>query len=514
MSLRALIVAHEHPELSPGGAGIAAYLGFAALKEVDGVEPFFLARTDEPTRKREGTPFSIPGRRADEILFFSDEVDGFLFSQLSNHILERFADLLTRIRPHVIHFHHYAEVGLEFIAIARRIDPRVRIIVTLHEYQAICLNDGQMIKNGTGALCHEASLADCSGCFKNISAERFYKRERFIKDHFSKVDLFIAPSEFLRQRYIAWGVPPWQIVVLENGIRPVQPPPPRWLAPGERRSVFAFFGQITPYTGLDRLLLAFKQLDQLPAEATRGIRLIVNGSGLEGQHPKFVAHMRSLLDDAGDRVHFAGQYSHRDLYDRMATVDWVVVPSIWWENSPLVIQESLAHRRPVICSNIGGMAEKVRRGEDGFHFPVGNVNALFLLILRLASDEGSIWDGLQRTMRVPIAIGEAVGHLLAVYRGESFGVTRPPEISMAASGPLPLVRDDAFEQLVAAQQGPPVPPAILSGFGNPTQTTSPELVGFGEPRPEPWVRRSGRSTAPSIVSPAETAQGHGSKSRR
>jgi len=52
----------------------------------------------------------------------------------------------------------------------------------------------------------------------------------------------------------------------------------------------------------------------------------------------------------------------------MAAVDWVVVPSIWWENSPLVIQEAFAHGRPVICSDIGGMAEKVAHEKNGLHF--------------------------------------------------------------------------------------------------------------------------------------------------
>ncbi len=59
----------------------------------------------------------------------------------------------------------------------------------------------------------------------------------------------------------------------------------------------------------------------------------------------------------------------------MQSVDAVLVPSIWWENSPVVIQEALANGRPVICSDIGGMAENVRPGHDGFHFEAGNPRA-------------------------------------------------------------------------------------------------------------------------------------------
>ena len=60
----------------------------------------------------------------------------------------------------------------------------------------------------------------------------------------------------------------------------------------------------------------------------------------------------------------------------MAEIDWVVVPSIWWENSPLVIQEAFLHGRPVICSDIGGMAEKVEHEVNGLHFRVGDHAAL------------------------------------------------------------------------------------------------------------------------------------------
>ena len=68
----------------------------------------------------------------------------------------------------------------------------------------------------------------------------------------------------------------------------------------------------------------------------------------------------------------------------MNSVDLVLVPSIWWENSPMVIQEALRNRRPVVCSDIGGMAEKVVDGRDGFSFPVGNPVALASLLRRLA----------------------------------------------------------------------------------------------------------------------------------
>jgi len=105
----------------------------------------------------------------------------------------------------------------------------------------------------------------------------------------------------------------------------------------------------------------------------------------------------------------------------MAGVDWVVVPSIWWENSPLVIQEAFAHRRPVICSNIGGMAEKVRDDVDGLHFKVDDAHSLADTLLRAAHTEG-LWERLRESIRPVFPINQAVAAHVALYKSLSNGV--------------------------------------------------------------------------------------------
>ena len=59
----------------------------------------------------------------------------------------------------------------------------------------------------------------------------------------------------------------------------------------------------------------------------------------------------------------------------MARYDWIVVPSTWWENSPVVIQEALAIGKPLICSRIGGMVEKAG-GPNVVLFEVGDAKDL------------------------------------------------------------------------------------------------------------------------------------------
>jgi glycosyltransferase involved in cell wall biosynthesis len=83
-------------------------------------------------------------------------------------------------------------------------------------------------------------------------------------------------------------------------------------------------------------------------------------------------------------VSLRGAYDNTRVHALMQGCHAVLVPSIWWENSPLVIQEAFASGRPVICSDIGGMAEKVRHGIDGFHFRAGNAHDLAALLEDLA----------------------------------------------------------------------------------------------------------------------------------
>ena len=65
-------------------------------------------------------------------------------------------------------------------------------------------------------------------------------------------------------------------------------------------------------------------------------------------------------------------YELSDLDRLMATVDWVVVPSTWWEIFGMVVSEAFLFGKPVICSNIGGIGERVRDGVNGLHFAVGS----------------------------------------------------------------------------------------------------------------------------------------------
>jgi glycosyltransferase involved in cell wall biosynthesis len=82
----------------------------------------------------------------------------------------------------------------------------------------------------------------------------------------------------------------------------------------------------------------------------------------------------------------------------MARADWIVAPSVWWENAPLVLLEARAAGRPAIVSGIGGMAEMVADGRDGIHAPAGDPLGL-ADAMRRAADTPGLWDRMAAAIR-------------------------------------------------------------------------------------------------------------------
>jgi glycosyltransferase involved in cell wall biosynthesis len=95
-----------------------------------------------------------------------------------------------------------------------------------------------------------------------------------------------------------------------------------------------------------------------------------------------------------------GAYDMSDLASRMARVDWCLVPSVWREAFGLVVSEAFLYGRPVICSDQGGPAERVRHEMDGLQFALGDARALAETMKRCATEDG-LWERLHANIQPP-----------------------------------------------------------------------------------------------------------------
>ncbi|WHI48563.1 glycosyltransferase family 4 protein [Microbulbifer sp. JMSA004] len=406
---RILIVSHGHPDHSKGGAEVAAYNLFKEY-ERRGLDTVFLARTNQASHG--GSAFSTINSEK-EILFHTHMSDFFLFqSGCKKHVWQEFRALLQRYRPTVVHFHHYIHMGLELVREVRNTLPDTRIVMTLHEYLAICANNGQMVKPGKQMkLCYKSSPADCGRCFPERSTADFFLREKYIKSIFNLVDKFVSPSHFLVDRYKDWGIPEEKLIMIENGQPEVERPAARPLGEGEKRGRFAFFGQINPFKGVDVLLEAFKLL---PDEVREEVHLDIHGANLEGQTEEFQEKIHDLLEELGDLVTLHGSYESHEIGKLMEQADWVIIPSVWWENSPMVIQEAFNHGRPLIGSDIGGMVEKITDGINGYNFRHGNSNSLKSAITK-AHERAVDWEFISKGITSPLSINDCAEKHLEAY---------------------------------------------------------------------------------------------------
>jgi glycosyltransferase involved in cell wall biosynthesis len=412
--LRVLVCSHSHPKITHGGAEIAAFRLFSELDATPGTEAWFLGCNTLAGMERDGIALTQPFSAREYVYCTGGQFDWFRFANGDARFPGELEALLAELRPDIVHLHHYVNYGVEMLLTIRRTLPQARIVVTLHEYLAICNHFGQMVKRGHFSLCDHAGLQACHGCYPEHDAADFFMRERYIKLFFDHVDHFVSPSRFLADRYIAWGLSRERISVIENITAPVtdgSASAGHGAGSADHAPLrIGFFGQISKLKGIGVLLEAAAILAE---DATRKISFDIFGD-YKGQPAPFQEEFLAQLERVSRNVNYRGAY-RQDRVDRlMGGMDAVLVPSIWWENSPVVIQEAFRNNRPVLCSDIGGMAEKVRDGIDGYHFSVGSGLELSYLLIRL-HDDRALLKALRQTMRVPPTAADVLDDHLSLY---------------------------------------------------------------------------------------------------
>ena len=168
---------------------------------------------------------------------------------------------------------------------------------------------------------------------------------------FNDVDCLISPSQFLADFFLQHGAPKDKMLVSDNGFPDAPAISPRQAAKPLR---FGYIGTWIPSKGVHLLLEAFQAID--PADAVLQVYGFFPGyAGYE----QYEDELRAL---AGPAVEMKGRYQPEDAYSILGGFDCLVVPSIWWENSPMTIHEGIQMRVPVLTADAGGMAEQVSRG--------------------------------------------------------------------------------------------------------------------------------------------------------
>ncbi len=308
-----------------------------------------------------------------------------------------FAELLEEVRPDVVHIGHLNHLSTSLVREAA--DREVPIVFTLHDFWLMCPR-GQFMRmepSPTGEIWRACDGQHDETCARSCYARYFSgapdeveedalhwsrwvaRRMRHVREMMELVDLFVAPSRSLATRFRdQLPLVAAKLVHLDYGFDRAR------LAGRQRRPdepfTFGYIGTHIPAKGIQLLLEAF---GSVPGPA----RLRVWGRPRGQDTEALQALARCLPDGAGRRVEWMSEYVNehivREVFDR---VDAIVVPSIWVENSPLVIHEALQARLPVITAAAGGMSELVEHEANGLLFAFRDPASLGQQMTRLASD--------------------------------------------------------------------------------------------------------------------------------
>lgn len=374
---RIAILSHAHPSVSKGGAEIAAHSLFTGLL-LAGADTIFIAACDKRLRSR----IELASDREFAVFYDAEKYDHFYHLALPE-VWQQISHILEVEKVQLANFHHFLNFGINTVKNVATI-AKVPVVMTFHEFLALCHHHGQMVTYPARMLCEAASPSACTSCFPEHASQQFNLRKRLFTRTFDTAAACISPSQFLADRVSAWGVPVSKLNVIENGLYRVPE-----LAPISGRAdgkpwVFGYFGQITPFKGMDTVLRAAEFITDKSDLADR-IEIRIHGN-LVGQTEEFTKRFSSTLKQFNFLTH-VGPYNNENVGRLMRECDYVLIPSTWWENSPVVIQEAYAARRPVICTGIGGMAEKVRDGVSGLHFRRNDHVDLARVFSMAANDE-------------------------------------------------------------------------------------------------------------------------------
>ena len=274
-----------------------------------------------------------------------------------------FAHYLDKIGPDIVHIGHLSHLTVQIVNIIHK--KNIPIVFTLHDFWMMCIR-GQLIRDDY-SLCEGPSIKKCKECnmkYFTSEVEAEYEIKIWLKtlsEVNEKIDLFIAPSQFLLKKYIEYGIPVEKVIhmdygfdneTIKSGLRTISD-----------KIRFGYLGRVLPVKGIAFLIDSFNELDHFIAELN-----------IYGKLPNSFNHLKNRCSNSA--IHFKGSYNYKEISNVLSEIDVLVVPSIWYENSPLVIHEAFIAKIPIIASKIGGIVELITHEKNGLLVEPRNITDL------------------------------------------------------------------------------------------------------------------------------------------
>lgn len=261
--------------------------------------------------------------------------------------------LLSEVPVDIAHIHLlYHHISPSVLPMLK--ERGIPVVMTLHDYKLICPNyllytEGKPCERCRGGRYYNAVLHRClknSAAVSAVAAAEM-SMHKLMQVYENNVDVFIAPSEFVKQEFISFGQDPKKIVVIPHFIDPsfleTQPASTSKATPYN-----IYFGRLSSEKGIDKLLETYYIYK--PA-----LPLKIAGNG------PLLPWIQQYIKDRGltDRVELLGHLSTSDLRRVVSQAQATIVPSRVYETFGFAALESIALGTPVVAFAMGGLTETV-----------------------------------------------------------------------------------------------------------------------------------------------------------
>lgn len=351
-----------------------------------------------------------------------------------------FARIVARFRPDVVHFFHLSRLGSGLIEHAAQV--RIPAFMTPTDFWAVCITGQLMLCDGSKCRGPSAYAGNCMKHFaQNTQIGLVAKVAKWLPTagadllvrltlagvvppypyrdevraistrlginiaRFNQLRGIFSPNGFMTELLVRHGVSPQLITQSAFGIDVTGNESNISREPPRQPFRVGFVGSLANHKGCHILIDAFKTLP-----AGRAILKIY------GNMETFPEYSDGLQRLAGDHsaIEFCGVFNNSKIAEVMADLDVLVVPSLWYENTPLVVYSAQAARCPVVASNFPGLSEVIRDEVNGLLFKAGDVAALAKQLSRLI-DEPGLAMSLSANARQPKSTATYVDELLSVW---------------------------------------------------------------------------------------------------
>jgi glycosyltransferase involved in cell wall biosynthesis len=290
----------------------------------------------------------------------------------------RIKRVLRNMRPDVVHVHNtFPLISPSIFWAIREYAP---CVLTLHNYRLFCAS-AVLLRDGvvcTRCLDESSVLpAVRFGCYRGSRLATYpiaqnIALHRAIGTWTSRVDAFIAVSEFQRNKLVDAGLPPARMHVKPNffsGSPKVVP----W---DKRNDVAVFVGRLTPEKGVEHLVRAW-----LAMGANAPLLRVI------GEGPLRASLEALAKSDGAANIEFTGGVSPEAATEEVSLAKLLIVPSVWFEGFPIVLQDAFATGTPAAVSDIGSLPTIVQDGVNGLVFRANDPAAIAQLLGRIWNDQ-------------------------------------------------------------------------------------------------------------------------------